>query len=323
MSRWLWILCIALSWPGLARAHNFTMSVLSVTQVGDGQFVTHWKRLEGLKDPNAAYLVLRPEFPEHCVFDAPRLSCGSQGLHGRLGFGGLGNIATSAMMELSWVDAPAESYVFGARESHVLIAASRRERSFGMLARAFTLIGVEHIWFGWDHLLFVLGLLWLVRTPRALLWTITSFTLAHSITLSVATLGYRTLPVPPVEAVIALSIVLLAVEVTRQARGAEPTLTVRAPWLVAFGFGLLHGFGFASALSEIQIAQAELPSALLFFNVGVELGQLSFVALAWALRWAVTRWAPQRARDVLATTAQYAMGSVGMYWFVERVTAFF
>lgn len=308
-----------------AQAHNFAVSVLSVRQVAEGQFMTHWERLDGVRDQGTAYLLLRPQFPEHCAFEPPRLACGHSGLNGRMGFRGLGDVSTSALIRVQWESFASESFSFSAEEPHVLVQDPRRSgaNSWTRLARSFVWIGVEHIWFGWDHLLFVLGLLWLARTPRALLQTITSFTIAHSLTLTAATFGYRSLPIPPVEAVIALSIVFVAVEVVQQRRTGHLGLTGRAPWFVAFGFGLLHGFGFASALSEIALPQADLPVALLFFNLGVELGQLVFVAVIWSLRWACARWAPRAVNKWSSLMAQYAMGTAGMYWVIERVLSFF
>jgi len=188
------------------------------------------------------------------------------------------------------------------------------------IAATYILLGVEHILLGVDHLLFVLALLILVDTWRRLVWTITAFTLAHSITLAAATLGWVAVPPPPVEAVIALSIVFVAGEIIH-ARQGRPGIGQRLPWLVAFMFGLLHGFGFAGALSEIGLPQSQIPLALFTFNVGVEIGQLLFVGavllaahLTRRLRLPVPHWWPQ--------AAAYAIGSVAMFWVFERVAAF-
>ena len=145
------------------------------------------------------------------------------------------------------------------------------------MAAAYLWLGVEHILFGVDHLLFVLALIILVRGWKRIALTVTAFTVAHSITLAAATLGFVNVPGPPVEAAIALSIALVAVEIVNSARGRE-SLTARLPWLVAFAFGLLHGLGFAGALSEVGLPGHAIPVALLFFNIGVELGQLLFIA---------------------------------------------
>jgi hydrogenase/urease accessory protein HupE len=188
------------------------------------------------------------------------------------------------------------------------------------LARNYILYGIQHIWFGVDHLLFVLGLLLIVGDRWTLVKTITSFTVAHSITLALATLGFAHAPVEPLNAAIALSILFLGPEIARMWRG-ESSLTIRRPWLVAFIFGLLHGFGFAGALSEIGMPQRHIPVALLFFNLGVEAGQLLFVAAVMALaalvrvtRLPLPRWAP--------LVPPYAIGSVAVFWMIQRISVF-
>lgn len=190
------------------------------------------------------------------------------------------------------------------------------------IAGAFALRGIEHILGGYDHLLFVLALLLIVRSTRTLVWTITAFTLAHSITLALAALGLVHVPGPPVEAAIALSILLLASEIVRMRRG-ESSLTARWPWVVAFCFGLLHGFGFAGALSEIGLPRSDIPLALLAFNVGVELGQLAFVAAVLALQWIARRFVHANFVERRITQgAPYAIGALAGFWLVERVAAF-
>jgi hydrogenase/urease accessory protein HupE len=189
------------------------------------------------------------------------------------------------------------------------------------VAWSYLVLGVEHILGGIDHLLFVLALLLIVRGGRRILMTITGFTVAHSITLVCATLGWMQVPGPPVEAMIALSIVFVAAEIIRGLRG-RPGLTARAPWIVAFSFGLLHGFGFAGALAQVGLPQKAVPLALVTFNVGVEVGQLMFVALAVGVRTALSRLrAPKSAWMSFATP--YAIGCAAMFWMIERVAAFF
>ena len=200
----------------------------------------------------------------------------------------------------------------------------------GEVAATYLRLGIEHILFGFDHLLFVLALVILVREWRRVAITVTAFTIAHSITLAAATLGFVNVPGPPVEATIALSIMLVAVEILNARRG-KPSFTARLPWLVAFSFGLLHGFGFAGALAEVGLPQHAIPVALLFFNIGVEVGQLIFVAavlsLISLLRQAASQLLKptfmQRAFDRLDVTVAYAIGIVAAYWLVERTTAFF
>jgi hydrogenase/urease accessory protein HupE len=189
----------------------------------------------------------------------------------------------------------------------------------GPAAGGYLVLGVEHILFGIDHLLFVLALVLIVRGFGLLVKTITAFTIAHSITLALATLGVVHVPSAPVEAVIALSIVFVASEILRSRRG-ERGLTDRAPWLVAGAFGLLHGFGFAGALSEVGLPANDIPLALLFFNLGVEGGQLAFlfaalgvIAMLRRLPWSWPEWALR--------FPPYAIGSLAMFWVIERTAA--
>ena len=178
-------------------------------------------------------------------------------------------------------------------------------------------LGVEHILFGIDHLLFVLGLLLIVKDRWMLLKTITAFTVAHSLTLGVATLGYANVPEVPLNAAIALSILFLGPEIVRSWRG-QTSFTIRNPWVVAFAFGLLHGFGFASALTSAGLPRTDLPLALLSFNVGVEIGQLSIVGLVLSLersfRILEIRW-PHWAEALPG----YTVGTLGACWTIQRV----
>ena len=188
------------------------------------------------------------------------------------------------------------------------------------VACTYLMLGVEHILLGIDHLLFVLALLMLVKGWRRLLGTITAFTVAHSITLALATLGFVHVPSAPVEAVIALSIMFVAAEIVHTRAGREG-VTARAPWIVAFTFGLLHGFGFAGALSEVGLPAGHIPLALLFFNIGVEVGQLLFITAVLTLAVLV-----RRLRTPLPRQAEfvppYIIGSVAMFWVMQRVAAF-
>ena len=192
------------------------------------------------------------------------------------------------------------------------------------VVQTYTVLGIEHILTGFDHLLFVLALVILVKGVRRLIATITAFTVAHSLTLVAATLGWVHVPGPPVEAAIALSIMFVAAEIVHSRQGMNG-LTERFPWIVAFTFGLLHGFGFASALSEVGLPQTAIPVALLFFNVGVEIGQLLFIAFVFAAialaRQALRRFAmPQPAWSW--RVSPYAIGSVAAFWAIQRIVAF-
>ena len=187
------------------------------------------------------------------------------------------------------------------------------------VARDYFVIGAEHIVFGWDHLLFVIALVFLVRAPWPVIKAATAFTVAHSITLVATTLGYTGLPSRPVEALIALSIVFLAVEVALVLREPERrTWTRRVPWLVAFGFGLFHGFGFAGALADIGLPQGEVAAALVAFNIGVEAGQLLVIAAVLAALAVLTRAAPKLEAPALRI-ATYGIGVTGSFWLFERI----
>lgn len=188
------------------------------------------------------------------------------------------------------------------------------------IAWSYLVLGIEHILGGVDHLLFVLALLLVVRGTRRIVATVTAFTLAHSLTLVAATLGWVHVPGPPVEATIALSIVFVAAEAVHGLRG-RPGLTARAPWVVAFTFGLLHGFGFAGALAEVGLPQTAIPVALLLFNVGVEVGQLVFVACVLAARKLLAR-SPAALPLWAQSLPSYFIGAVAMYWVIERIGAF-
>jgi hydrogenase/urease accessory protein HupE len=199
------------------------------------------------------------------------------------------------------------------------------------VARTYLKLGIEHILGGIDHLLFVLALLLLVRGWRRVLATVTAFTVAHSLTLAAATLGFVQVPQKPVEAVIALSIVFVAAEILRL-RGrpdGAASVSARWPWIVAFTFGLLHGFGFAGALGEVGLPPNAIPVALLFFNVGVEVGQLLFIGAVFAVvacaRWIMRRLDvafPPRPAELLRALPAYAIGSVAMFWVIQRIALF-
>lgn len=188
-------------------------------------------------------------------------------------------------------------------------------------------LGVDHILKGIDHLMFVFALVILIRDTRRLVGAVTAFTVAHSFSLAAAALGWFVVPAPPVEAVVALSIMFLAAELLRPA-GEGLRLTERFPWAVAFGFGLLHGLGFARALLEVGLPAGEVPLALLAFNLGVEAGQIGFIALVVLVGLLLGRLYPQtmaaarRPGGLGIGVASYAMGGIAAFWFVGRLVAF-
>jgi hydrogenase/urease accessory protein HupE len=228
-------------------------------------------------------------------------------------FPGLESTITDVFVRLTRLDGTMMTAIVRPTKTYVEL---RGKRSWSATAGEYTTLGFHHLMLGIDHLLFVLGLLLIVQSRMMLLKTITSFTLAHSMTLGLATLGFASVPLAPLNAAVALSILFLGPEIVRSWKG-ETSLTIKYPWIVAFLFGLLHGFGFASGLSTTGMPSAELPWALLFFNVGVELGQLTFVFLVlWLIRsfrileipW--PRWAQM--------VPGYAVGSLGAFWTIQR-----
>ncbi|MFQ5575169.1 MAG: HupE/UreJ family protein, partial [Terriglobia bacterium] len=230
---------------------------------------------------------------------------------------GLSTTLTDVLARVSFLDGYTQTTLIRPSNPSFVIQGSQ---STLQVSRQYLVLGIEHILGGIDHLLFVLGLLLIVRGFGLLLKTITAFTIAHSITLAMAALGFVNVPQAPVEAVIALSILFLASELAKQQKG-NPGLTARYPWVVALSFGLLHGFGFAGALSEVGLPQTDIPLALLFFNVGVEIGQLMFVAAVLLVRWLIQilkfRWPVWTEQ-----TPAYAIGSLAAFWFIQRTVSF-
>jgi hydrogenase/urease accessory protein HupE len=237
----------------------------------------------------------------------------------RIEFVGLQATITDVLVRVQLLDGTRSTTLVRPSRPWVEIAISRGPLA---VAGAYVMHGVEHILFGFDHLLFVLALILIVRSGRVLLVTITAFTIAHSITLSLATLGVVHVPGPPVEATIALSILLLACEINRMQCGRE-SLTAKWPWLVAFSFGLLHGFGFAGALTEIGLPPGDVPLALFAFNVGVEIGQLIFIGVVLsALALARRTGFPLIFECHALSIATYGIGILAAFWFIERLVGF-
>ena len=296
-----------------AEAHEVSMAVLDLQEFRPGEFITRWALTPGMDVDT-----LHPVFPPHCTWDPPTLDCGARGLTGTLGFEGLGRRQSAVMYRVSRLDGTSQSYTLTAARPTMTVAEDPNSFEAWLdLAGTYIGIGIDHILLGVDHLLFVLGLIWLVRSTSMLVKTITAFTVAHSLSLAAATFGWIGVPERAVNASIALSIVFVGVELLRAQRG-QAGLTARHPWAVAFAFGLLHGLGFASALSTLGIPSQTLRYALLFFNVGVELGQIAFVVLVLALQWAhrtVEVRMPQWSDPVPA----YAIGAIASFWFLSRI----
>lgn len=294
-----------------AAAHEMSMAEMTLRETSRGDFLWQWA--PGEKRPPSE--VLTPVWPEACRAEGNVLHCGEAGLQGMLAIDGVGQRYSAAMVKVFWLEGQTRVYTLTAGQPSVhLYGSADDRRGMGEIAWAYALLGVEHILSGYDHLAFVLGLLFLVGFRRRLVATITAFTLAHSVTLALAALGWLTLRPPPVEATIALSIMLVAGEALHK----RPTLARRWPAVVAFLFGLVHGLGFAGALKEIGLPEHHLSVALLTFNVGVEMGQLLVVAAAYL----VYRGLAGRPRLAMARTpALYAIGSVAAYWSIGRVAS--
>ena len=309
----------------LAQAHEVRPAYLRVQQESAEQFNLLW-RVPARGDMRLGIYI---GLPETCKDLGEKLAWQEGGTHierwsvqcqGGL-FGkeievlGLTSTVIDALARIERLDGTTQvERVTPANPSFVV----RESESLSEVIATYTLLGFEHILLGIDHLLFVFALLLLVPGRRMLIWTITSFTLAHSLTLAAATMGWVHVPQSPVEAVIALSILFVAMEIVHWKQG-RPGITRRWPWLVAFTFGLLHGFGFAGALSEIGLPEHAIPMALLFFNVGVELGQLAFIAgvlLAWAVLKRIS-WPQWAWRGPV-----YAIGSMAAFWTIERISGF-
>ena len=234
-----------------------------------------------------------------------------------LRIGGLENTMTDALVRIDYADG--SSWTERLTPSSPSATVPAKQGWWGV-AQTYLVLGIEHILLGVDHLLFVLALILLVASKRSLIKAITAFTLAHSITLAAATLGFVHVPPKPIEAAIALSIVFVALEVIH-ARQGKTGLAASAPWLVAFTFGLLHGFGFAGALSEIGMPAGHIPVALLFFNLGVEAGQLMFVAAVLSFA-AVVRISQVHLPRWTALVPPYLIGSIAMFWVIQRISVF-
>ena len=246
------------------------------------------------------------------------LTC-TQGIKGKtIEVQGLENTRRDLLLRMEFLDGTSQSTLLNPTYHTYRV---KENVSATQVIKTYTWLGITHILMGYDHLCFVLLLLLIVKSMRRLLWTITAFTLAHSITMAGATLGIVHIPQQPIEATIALSILFLAIENIHDKQG-NPGLTSQYPWLIAFTFGLLHGFGFAGALAEIGLPQHAITLALIFFNIGVELGQLIFVSTVVLIVFLLQRLNHPQLMNKLEVAVVYGVGSVSAFWLIDRVLEF-
>jgi hypothetical protein len=318
-----------------AFAHRLSPAFFGLQETAPNVFAVQWK----VSISGGLAAVLEPRVPDGCsiansvrtsTLDDVRLlhatsECPSGVAGKNFTVAGRAQTHTDVLLRVDYLDGSSSNQRL--TPTAPLVTIPERPSAFEVV-RTYTVLGVEHILLGVDHLLFVLALLLLVDGVKRLVATVTAFTVAHSITLGAATLGFVHVPSAPVEAVIALSILFLASELARRRAVASgvgddaANLTARFPWIVAFAFGLLHGFGFAGALSEVGVPEQGVPLALLFFNVGVELGQLLFIAAVFGFAWLV-RLTAVRVPAIWQRTVAYGIGSVAAFWAVERTIAIF
>jgi hypothetical protein len=329
----LWLVLAALVFAGLypalpASADEIRPALLDIKEQNTGLFAVTWK----VPTRGGKVLPITPQLPASLelvgssVQDMP----GSQVEHAtyknnaesltgqRVAIEGLLAVQTDVLLLIQLQDGTQFSAILRPSSPEFIIPL---EASKLQVAGDYWLMGTIHILEGVDHLLFVLALLLIVVGFKPLLKAVTSFTVAHSITLFLATLGLVHVPSKPTEAIISLSIVFLATEIVHQHRG-QIGITERYPWVIAFIFGLFHGLGFAGALSEIGVPQHEVPLALFMFNVGVETGQLAFIGAVLSL-WALLRRIPFTAPQGAWRALPYSIGSVAAFWTIQRVVSSF
>jgi hydrogenase/urease accessory protein HupE len=324
---WLAVVLICFALP--LQAHELRPAYLRIAELPGGAEQVNYEVLWRLPVGAEIPLRLEPVMPDNCEMpEAPDVTSAGLmrsaklivqcrgGLAGEtIRIAGLESALTDVLVRIERADGTAQVERLTPASTSLKVTTTS---SGYQVAGTYTLLGIEHIWLGIDHLLFVLALLLVVDGVRRLVLTITAFTIAHSITLAAATLGLLAVPQQPVEAVIALSIVFVCLELLRQKKGLAGAGS-RQPWLVAFAFGLLHGLGFAGALNEIGLPENAIPAALLFFNVGVEIGQLLFIAGAVAVCRVIDRidWPAW-----VKLLPVYGIGGLAAFWTIERVAGF-
>lgn len=328
MRKFFITLFLLLAVSGAAIADEIRPGYLELTTTDGTVYSIKWK----VPMKGDMVLSLKPILPDWCTERTPpssmatggamithwSVNCSAGIAEGHIRIDGLENTMTDVLVRVVHQDGMTQMARLTPSETSFVVAA---ETTSLEVIKVYTALGTEHILLGVDHLLFVFALLLIVNGWRRLIGTITAFTLAHSITLFAATLGWVHVPQAPVEAVIALSILFLATEIIHNRQG-RPGIAKRFPWLVAFIFGLLHGFGFAGALAEIGLPEQSIPLALLFFNVGVELGQLLFVAVVVSAGWVLRKLVAEKTLQGSEVAASYVIGSLSAYWVIERTYSF-
>jgi HupE / UreJ protein len=326
---------LVVAWPMAVRAHALDPGFLDLTAAGGDTWRVFWKVPQSGGQPMGLVATLpsnctpadppgAPEFDGRAFVWQWLAVCPGGIAGGEVAIKGLEMTRTDVLVRFEAVSGVAQTQRLTAAQPAFTLPAAA---GTGGVFATYAALGITHILEGADHLLFVFALLLLIRDWRMLIGAVTSFTLAHSLTLAAATLGWIVVPPPPVEAVIALSIMFLAAELVRPA-GVGLRLTERFPWLVSFGFGLLHGLGFARALLDIGLPPGEVPLALMSFNVGVEIGQLLFITAVLLVGWLLRRFFPSLIESVLARgrpgqrLVGYGIGSVSALWVVSRLAAF-
>lgn len=329
MNRWFAVilLCIGLSlWSTSARADELRPAYIEMTEQSPGQWTLLWKASANSRLGKNGEIILpenckatderKREFAASNILTRLTLKCEGSIQGQAIGLKGLELSSTDALARIAPIDSAMQTVRLTPAQH---VATLEKPSVISNVAATYTIIGFEHILLGFDHLFFVLALVLLLKGGWLIAKTVTAFTIAHSLTLVGTTLGFLSLPSRPVEAIIALSIVFLAIEVVK-AKPDDLRLSERFPWVVAFLFGLLHGFGFAGALAEIGLPEGDVPLALLTFNLGVEIGQLAIVALALAVLHGLQKFQPSWLHPAKTATA-YGIGIIATYWFVERMIA--
>ncbi len=329
MFRWLITATLAIFLCGaVAEAHEVRPAFLHLSQEAEYEFSVLWK----VPARGAAVLKLDAQLPSVCAALSPhthvrsaaavvkqwRVRCDSDLAGETIVVSGLETMAVETIARIDWLDRPPQNVRLTGGENAFVVAA---QTTVADVARSYVPFGVTHIWLGIDHLLFLVALLLLIDSVRQMILAVTSFTVAHSITLGLAVLGVVSVPSGLVEALIALSIVFVAAEALKN-QAVRPTLARRQPWAIAFAFGLLHGLGFAGALTSAGLPQDAIVPALLFFNIGVEMGQIAFVGVLLSVLFLV-RLMGTRYHVVTRQAALYAAGIAGAFWTVERSASLF